>query len=445
MSDTKSDEELKRIVGVPALTASIVNFSIGAGIYVLPALIGLQLGITGALTGFVLCGLMFAAIMLCYIEIGKKVRSAGGSYAYVETAFGPLAGFIVNWLFFFGWGILSDAAIMNVIADSMAILFPVFASPGMHALFFLCLMLLMVIANVRSSNQSVRVVNVITVVKMAPLLAIIIFGFFHVKADHLNWNSWPTLKSFEESAILLFFTFAGFESALNLSGEIKNPERTLSRAIVSGGILVFFIYVLIQYVTMGVLGIDLHLYKDAPLAAVANQLIGPAGTIIILVATMISGLGAVNGDVFSSSRLLYAGAKDRLFPKYLSRVHPRFKTPHLAIITFAALIFIFSVSGGFRQLAILACGALLLIYLAVVLATIKLRKREIPQTGKSFRSSVNLIVPVIAIAAITWVLTNLSRNEKISIVIFIAAVCVLYYAMKVLKTREDAGEKNDPV
>jgi len=444
MSAPKKEEELKRVVGVTALTAAIVNFSIGGGIYVLPALIGIQLGITGALTGFLLCGLMFAAIMLCYVEIGSKIKSAGGSYAYVEAAFGPLAGFIVNWLFFFGWGILSDAAIMNVVADAMGVLFPGFATPFMRRMFILLLIGLMIIANIRSSNQSVRIVNTITIVKIAPLIAIIILGFFHVKAEHLNWGELPPLKSFGESAMMLFFCFAGFETALNLSGEIKNPERTLSRSIVFGGIIVFLIYILIQTVVVGVLGNDLGTFKETPLAAVANQIFGPAGTMILLVAAMISGLGGINGDVFSTSRLLYAGAKDGLFPKFLGRVHHRFKTPHLAIITFAGLILLFSVSGGFKQLAVLASGALLLIYLAVILATIKMRKVNSTSKEKYFQTPGRLIAPVLAIIAITWVLTNLTREEMLSIAIFIAAVCVLYFVMNKLKKKSGTKELDLP-
>ena len=438
MTAPKKEEELKRVVGVTALTAAIVNFSVGGGIYALPALIGIQLGISGALTGFLLCGLMFAAIMLCYVEVGSKIKSAGGSYAYVEAAFGPLAGFIVNWLFFFGWGILSDAALMNVVADSMGVLFPVFSTPLMRTLFILLLIVLMILANIRSSNQSVRIVNTITIVKIAPLIAIILFGFFHVKADHFHWGEFPPLKNFGESAMIVFFCFAGFESALNLSGEIKNPERTLSRSIIFGGISVFLIYILIQIIVIGVLGNNLETYKETPLAAVANQIIGPVGTMILLVAAMISGLGGINGDIFSTSRLLYAGAKDELFPRFLGRVHPRFKTPHLAIITFGGLILVISVSGGFKQLAVLASGALLLIYLAVVLAAIKMRKVKRTSNEKHFQIPGGLTVPVIAILAITWVLTNLTRTEIFSIVIFIAAVCVLYFVMNKLKTKSAA-------
>ena len=141
MSIKTTDEGLKRVIGVPGLAASVVNNSIGVGVYVLPAIICIQLGAAGVI-GYLLCALMFAAIILCYMEIGSRVKTSGGSYAYVEAAFGPFAGFIINWLFFFGWGILGDAAVMNIVADSLSVIFPFFANPLMRILLFFILLLL---------------------------------------------------------------------------------------------------------------------------------------------------------------------------------------------------------------------------------------------------------------------------------------------------------------
>ena len=167
-----------------------------------------------------------------------------------------------------------------------------------------------------------------------------------------------------------------------------------------------------------------------PLAGVAEKIIGPAGLTILLFAAAISGFGSVNGDVLAAPRLLFAGARDGLFPKFLGKIHPRFATPHLAIVTYAVLIFVFAVSGGFKQLAVLASGALLLIYLAVVLALIKLRMRREEGAEKSFKVPGGLVIPVVAIAAILYVLSNLSKQEIISIVVFVAVICIMYLVMK---------------
>ena len=429
MTTINSNEGLKRVVGVSGLAVIVVNFTIGAGIFALPAIVGIQLGAFG-IVGYLFCSIMLAAIMLCYVEIGSRVTTSGGSYAYVEAAFGHFAGFIINWLFFFGWGILGSAALMNIIADSLSVIFPVFSSPLIRALLFFILIGWMIFINVRGAKLGVRFVEIITFIKLIPLLGIIIFGFSHIQSSNLHWEHLPSLKTFGDTALVLFFAFAGFETALNVSGEIKNPKRTVPLGILLGGALVLILYILLQTVTQGVLGAHISEFKDAPLAAVAENIVGSVGATILLVAAALSCCGSVSGDVLASPRLLFAGAKVGLFPKFLAKVHPKFATPYWAIITYAALIFIFSVSGGFKQLAILASCAILLIYLAVILAMIKFRMKKDNEIEKIFKVPGGLTIPIFAIVCIIWLLSHLSSQEIISTSIFIAVICVIYFAMK---------------
>ena len=102
METNNTSEGLKRVIGVRGFAATIINNTIGSGIYALPAIVSIQMGAAGIL-GYLFCGIMMVTIMLCYTEVGSKISSTGGSYIYVEAAFGPFAGFIVNLLFFFGW------------------------------------------------------------------------------------------------------------------------------------------------------------------------------------------------------------------------------------------------------------------------------------------------------------------------------------------------------
>ena len=434
MPTANTDEGLKRVIGVQGLALTIVNFTIGAGIFALPAIVGIQVGAFGIFS-YVFCGIMLAAIMLCYADIGTRVTSTGGSYAYVEAAFGPFAGFIVNWLFFFGWGILGDAALMNILADSLSVMLPVFTNPWIRALLFFVLIGFMALINIRGAKLGIGFVKIITIIKLLPLIGLIIFGFSQIKSANLHWEHIPSLKTFGNTALILFFAFAGFETALNVSGEIKNPKRTIPLGILLGGTLVLIIYILLQTLTQGVLGSQMAAFKDAPLAAVAEKIVGPIGAGILLITAAISCFSAVSGDVLCTPRMLFAGANDGLFPKFLGRVHPKFATPHLAIISYATLIFIFSVSGGFKQLAVLASAAILLIYLAVILSTIKLRMKKQDAAEKTFKLPGGLIIPFIGIAAIIWLLTSLTAPEIYSTVIFIAVICVIYFAMKLFQKK----------
>lgn len=432
MANEKTDEGLKRVIGVSGLALAIVGGVIGSGIFVLPAIVGIAMGAFGIFS-YIVCGIMLAAIMLCYAEIGSRVTSSGGSYAYVNAAFGNFFGFIINWLFTFGWGILGSAAVMNILADSLAILFPDFANPLIRGFLFFVLIGFMVLINIRGTKQGIGLVKLITVIKLLPLLAIIIFGFSQIKTGNLHWEHAPSLKTFGDTALILFYAFAGFETSLGVSGEFKNPKRTVPLGICIGGMVVVIVYMLLQTVTQGVLGADMATFNDAPLAAVAEKIVGSIGATILLITAAVSCFGCVSADVMCTPRTLFAGANDGMFPKFLSRVHPKFATPYLAVITYGALIFIFSISGGFKQLAILASAAILLVYLAVILATIKLRRDKQYASEKTFRAPGGLITPLIGIATIVWLLSNLTKWEILSTIIFIAAVCVIYFVMKQIK------------
>jgi basic amino acid/polyamine antiporter, APA family len=439
MEPKNTAEGLKRVIGIPGMAATIVNAIIGAGIYVLPAIVSIRMGASGILA-YLFCGIMLIAIILCYMEIGSKINASGGSYIYVEKAFGPFAGFITNWLYSFGWGILGSAALMNVIADSLAVLFPVLLNPFIRALLYFILLGSLVWVNVRGAKQSVRLLEYITVIKLIPLFGIIIFGFSQVKMSNLRWQHWPHLNTLGETVLVLFFAFAGFETALGASGEIKNPKRTIPFGVLLGAAIVFLFYALVQTVSQGVLGSAISEFKDAPLAAVAQNIVGPAGTTILLVAAMISCLGNVGGDVLNTPRLLFAGANDGLFPRFLAKVHQRFATPYLAVISYAGLIFLFSVSGGFKELAVLASGALLLIYLGVILATVKLRTKKDQAAERTFKVPGGLLIPLIGIAAITWLLSHLSTIEILSTLIFIVIICAIYFLMKIFQKKKAAPE-----
>ena len=184
--------------------------------------------------------------------------------------------------------------------------------------------------------------------------------------------------------------------------------------------------------------------KTRLLQAVAKKIIGPAGEKILLITAAVSCFGSVFADILNGPRLLFAGAKDNLFPKFLARTHTKFATPFPAIIVYASLVFVIAIGGGFQQLAILATAAILLIYLAVVLATIKLRYRKIDVVEKAFRMPGGNDFPGIAIVSICILLLNLKSTEVISVGLFVAIVTIIYYISKQIKksSRLKAEELN---
>lgn len=426
MSTESTEEGLKRVIGIPGLTLSIINGVVGAGIFALPGIVGVSLG-AFSIFAYIFCGIMLAAIMLCYAEIGSRITGSGGSYAYVEKALGDFPGYVVNWLYFFGWGIIGSAALLNVLADSLAGIFPSFYNPFIRSILFFTLISFLILINVFGARHTVGIVKIITIIKLLPLVAIILFGLSYIKPANLHWEHLPATGVFSNSVLVLFFAFAGFETSLGASGEIKNPNRTVPGSLLIGGLAILVIYLLLQTVTTGILGSQIAAFKDAPLAAVADQIIGPVGATILLICAAISVFGTVTLDMLCTPRALFAGANNGLFPKFLSKVHPRYATPYLAVTTYGVLIFVFSISGGFKQLAIMASACVLLIYLAVILATIKLRTKINGGEKSIFKLPMGLTIPLIGIASIIWVLTSLGKWEILSTLIFIFVVSIIYF------------------
>ncbi|HRF22910.1 MAG TPA: amino acid permease, partial [Chitinophagaceae bacterium] len=250
MSSSNTDEGLKKVIGVPALTLTILGGVIGAGIYALPAVVSVSLGAFG-IFAYIVCGIMLASIMLCYAEAGCRVSKSGGSYVYVENAFGKFSGYIINWLYTFGWGVIGSAALMNILADSLAVLFPIFANGWMRAVLFFFIIAAIMLVNIISSKHTVGFVKLITIIKLIPLAGIIIFGFSHIQSANLKWQQLPELKTFSNTVLVLFFAFAGFETSMCAGGEIKNPKRTVPLSICLGGFIILVIYLLLQTVAQG--------------------------------------------------------------------------------------------------------------------------------------------------------------------------------------------------
>lgn len=428
--NTVSKENLKREIGVRSLTLAILNMTVGTGIFVIPAIIAQNLG-AAAIVAYLVCGALIFLIALCFAEVGSKTTVSGGTYAYIEAAFGPFAGFIANNLFWIGSCVMADAAIANGLADTLKYFFPVLDTGIFRAVFFIIIFGGLAILNIRSVKNGVRFIEFAAFGKLIPLVIIVIAGIGFVSTENLQWTTVPTVGNIGTASLLLIFAFLGVETPLTNGGEIKNPGRTIPRGIFFGVSAVLVLYISIQLVTQGVLG-DSLANTDSPLSAVAGIIFGKTGITLMIIAIGISMLGSLGGEILSIPRILYAGARDGIMPKIFSKVHSRFLTPHIAIAFYAFLGFVFAVSGGFKQLAIIASAATLLIYLGVVLATIKLRQTTPVTAEKTFRIPGGMIVPVFAIGVIIWLLSSLSIRELTGIGIFIIGFSLVYLITKLL-------------
>lgn len=435
----QTDEGLARTIGTRAVGLNIVNMVVGGGIFVMPGLIAAQLG-AAAILAYLVCTVAVGLVFLCFAEVGSRVTRSGGAYAYIEEAFGPLAGFIALVLLWFGWSVLANAAITVKMVETLAKAFPVLNETTPRALFIVTLFACLATVNVVGVRFGVGLFVFNTIAKLIPLVLLALVGLFFIQLQNLAIETWPTVPTIGAGALYLFFAFAGAECALSCSGEIRDPAKTVPRGLLLGlgGILV--LYLSLQTVAQGVLGPELAENTETPLAAAADQIFGSWGGKLLLAAGVVSIFSTVSGDILNSPRVVFASARDGHLPAALARVHPRFKTPYIAVIFVAVMIGGFALSGAFRPLAVVASGSILIVYLGVSLAVIRLRLRDgDPQAGE-FRIPGGVVVPLLSCALIVWLLLQLKLDEAVGLVSLVGVGGVLFVVRSRFRPRSQRDD-----
>jgi len=427
------DHQLVRGIGIPALTANIISSTIGAGIFVLPAAMLRALG-PAAPVAFVCCAIAMVLFVTCFAIAGSRVSLTGGLYAYVEVAFGRYIGFLAGVLY----GITAlgaVAGVVNVLVNSIVIVAPFLGSGVMRIIVMIVVYGSLVVINVRGVRGGAGAVTVVTFAKLLPLLLFVCAGIFFIHPANLTWTAWPGSKSLGDAVILLIFAFVGIEVALIPSGEVKNPARTVPRSAYLALVITTIIYIMIQLVAQGTLGVDLANYKDAPLAEAAAKFLGNIGRTILLAGAAVSAFGFVTSDILSSPRIIFAFGRDGALPAWFAHVHPRYRSPDVAIVTYAVLAFALSITGTFEQLAVLSNVAVLLMYLLCCAACWFLVQRDIRADGQPFTFPGMKIVPALAIAAIIWILAHATVREFAVNGIVLAIASVLYVMRRQLRPK----------
>lgn len=435
-STAAPEARLVRALGVWGLAAGIVNVTVGGGIFRLPSSASSSLG-SAAPVAYLVCAAAMALIVLCFAEAGSRVDLTGGPYAYVEVAFGPFAGFlsgVMLWVV----GTLALSAVATLFADAVGALVPALAGGGARALLLVSVLALFAGINVAGVRQGNAVNAVATVAKLLPLLLLVAVGVFAVQGSNLTWTETPTAGNVARASAVLIFAFAGIESALVPSGEVRNVARTVPRAILVAMIGITVLYLAIHLVTQGVLGAGLAGHPT-PLAEAAGQVMGPAGRTLLLAGASISMFGYIGGMTLAVPRALFALGRDGFLPRALASVHPRHHTPHVAIATQAVITAALALTSGFEALAILANLATLLLYAACCLAAWQLRRRDVRAGGIPFRVPGGAVVPFLALGAIAYLLTSIQPGEWATAGVVLALCSLIYVATRAARAARSAA------
>jgi len=413
---------LERVIGVGGLSCSAVNCIVGSGIFGLPGIAAAMLG-PAAVLAYLVCAVLVALVGLCFAEVGSRVASPGGLYGYATESFGPVVGGIAGTLLWVANSVVPNAAVANLLVDTFTTAVP--GGAASRGVFLATMYGLLAVVNIRGARSGVRLSSALAVVKIAPLVLLVGAGLFVVQPANLHWTGTPAASAIGRTAALLFFAFMGVEGALNTSGEVAEPARTVPRAILLTLTLVAILYIGLQLVAQGVIGAALP-GATAPLVATATAVFGPWGTRLLLATTALSAAGFLSADMLGSPRNLYALAERRQLPGVLAAVHRRFKTPAVAVGTYAAACALVAWSGSFRQLVVVATSGTLVLYLICCLGLFRLRARNVAAFGRPFRAPGGAFVPLAASGIILWMLSTLPWMELIAAGLLVAASGVAY-------------------
>jgi basic amino acid/polyamine antiporter, APA family len=425
------DHLLSRELGVRQFSANIFNYTVGSGIFLLPATAVLTLG-TAAPLAYVACAVVIGLVVLCFAENGSRVSATGGSYAYVETAMGPMFGFIAGCLVL-TTGLFAASGILNGFVQSLFALFNVAAPSWVAKILIAMLVAALVGINMRGVRSGARVLETITLFKLLPLVLFVGIGFFFVKPSNLAWTSVPDISTILGSAGIMIFAFSGIEGATVPSGEVKNISRTVPLAILLalGGITV--LYLAIQFVALGIMGTDLAGTGRTPLAAAAGVALGPSARTVMIAAAIVSMFGYLSANMLSEPRGLFAMSRDGFLPVALTAVHPVFRTPNVAIVIYGLLVAVFALIGSFEWLTRFSNLAALSLYFLCAVSTLFLRRRNVRSDGEPFVIPGGPLVPVLACIAVVWLGFETIRNKAeggisqlYALVLVLAIILALY-------------------
>lgn len=388
------------------LFALMVNSTIGAGIFGLPAKVYALIG-PWSLPAIVACGAVVALVILCFAEVASRFERTGGPYLYARAAFGPLVGFEVGWLMWLV-RLTSYAALSNLLVGYLPVLWPAAGTPEWRIAVITGVTAVFATINLLGVRNAALTGNVMTIAKLLPLVLLIVAGIGAVDPAPLALGPAPESGAFAKALLLLVFAFTGFELAIIPAGEIRDPRRDLPWALLSGLGFVAAFYLSIQLVCIGT--VPALAGSERPLADAATRVLGPWGGALIALGALISITGTLGAILLAAPRLPFAMAEGGELPRALASTHPRFRTPWVAILVTSVLLLALSLSTSFLGALTIGTIIRLVTFILTCVAMLVLRRRP-DAPAPTFRVPLGGVAATLALLACGWLLTSITGRE----------------------------------
>jgi amino acid transporter len=414
--------QLFRAIGRWSLAALTINCIIGSGVFGLPSVIYRALG-NASPFAWIFAALAIALVMACFAEVSSRFDQSGGIYLYTRSAFGRTAGILVAW-----FGLLARLTAIGANANLFVIYLAEFW-PSANSFFpripVLALLFgLLAWLNYIGVRSGTRLSNLFTALKLITLGAFVAGGLvFLAMGQHhfaIAAPSGPPTK-WLHSILLLIFAYGGFETALTPGGEAKNPRHDYPFALFIALIVCAVVYTAVQFIVISV--VPPSAMSNRPIADAVQRMIGPWGAGTVSIAILLATFGYLSANILGFPRILFALAEHGDAPPVMSRVHARFRTPHIAIVILAASAFIFSMAGSFEWNVTLSAVARLIYYGSVCAALPVLRHRK-DAPSAMFRLPAGNIFAVLAVAVSLLLIPRLDKAGVVAILTVLLCVVV---------------------
>jgi APA family basic amino acid/polyamine antiporter len=433
---------LPRTMGLWSAVAVVIGTTIGSGIFRTPASVADRLpGPLPVFAIWIVGGLLAICGALTLAEISSAYPNTGGIFDFIRRGWGRLPAFL------FGWAELAiiRAASLGAISTTFAeyTLRAVGHDPGVEPfkeyVHYIAATAILVTAafNYVGMRSGSMVQNLTTMAKYFGLLVVIVFALALGLPQNGVSHFTPAVPSgsfgmtaFGLALVSVLWAYDGWADLTFISGEIKDPRRTLPRALIIGTCAVIGIYLLANIAYLAVMPIDEIRASKLVAADVASRVLGATGVVFVAITVMISTFGTLNGSILTSPRVFYAMADEGMLFKQFRAVHPRFQTPHLAIALTAGLGVIFVMLREFEDLAETFVTAIIPFYALGVVSIFALRKRA--DYDPQFRTPFYPLTPILFASAIVYLLVNQlmdpeARMPTLAIFGVILAGVPLYY------------------
>lgn len=424
-----SDKEFKPVLGLWDGTMIVAGSMIGSGIFIVGADIVRNVGSAGWLIAvWVITGFMTVTAAVSYGELSGMFPKAGGQYVYLKEAYNPLIAFLYGWSFFAIIQPGTIAAVGVAFSKFMAYLVPgvsetlvlfqigsLTVSPAQVVSIFIIVLLTFI--NSRGVQSGKIIQSTLTVVKIASLFGLIVFGFVMMKGDvwDSNWSNagdmhkllgdgttetYTTIAALGAVAAAMtgsVFSSDSWNNVTFIAGEMKNPQRNIGLSLFLGTAIVTFIYVSANLMYTAVLPLHDIAFADKDRVGVvaSNVIFGGGGTAIIAVMIMISTFGCNNGLILSGARVYYTMAKDGVFFKQVGELN-RFSVPQNALWVQCVISSIWCLSGKYGQLLDMISFVVVLFYMLTIVGIFILRKQR-PDAHRPYRAFGYPVLPVVYI------------------------------------------------